>query len=158
MATEEQFDMDRQKLKFFGIELEIDNGGNSTSNGAQLLDICNSDFTETIYLKHDGSIAHGFEIVTHPMTVAYHLTRFPWEKLVKAARNMGYLSHKCGTCGLHIHVNRSFFGADEEEQDINISKVLFFIENNWDYILQFSRRSVSNMERWASRYGRFNCP
>lgn len=137
---------------FMGIELEIDRGGEDDDNAQILLDTMNSD-KDHIYIKHDGSINNGFEIVSHPCTLGYHANEMKWEKLMENALRMGYRSHDTATCGLHVHVNRNFFGYTYDEQDKNISKVLYFVENNWNAILRFTRRKESDIDHWASRYG-----
>ncbi len=48
---------------FYGIELEIDKGGEYDENAQKIIDIANKD-AERIYCKHDGSIDSGFEIVS----------------------------------------------------------------------------------------------
>ena len=112
--------------KFFGVELEIDEGGESNDNAAKILKVANAD-QELIYIKHDGSLDDGFEIVTHPMSLDYQLQQMPWEHICREAVNLGYTSHQAGTCGLHIHVSRLAFGATEREQDAAIARVLYFL-------------------------------
>ena len=51
---------------FYGVELEIDKGGEDESNAEALIKLANES-SERIYCKHDGSISDGFEIVSHPM-------------------------------------------------------------------------------------------
>ena len=58
--------------RFFGVELEVDCGGEVDDNAAEVMHIGNNGL-EHIYCKHDGSLDEGFEIVTHPMTLFYHL-------------------------------------------------------------------------------------
>ncbi len=53
-------------------ELEIDKGGEDEDNANELIKLANLSL-ERIYCKHDGSIQDGFEIVSHPMTLEYHL-------------------------------------------------------------------------------------
>ena len=55
------------------VELEIDHGGKDYDNAEALLDIGNR-YTENIYIKSDGSLDDGLEIVSHPMTINYHKT------------------------------------------------------------------------------------
>ncbi|MCC8111383.1 MAG: hypothetical protein LIO74_07250, partial [Ruminococcus sp.] len=57
------------------------------------------------------------ELVSHPMTLEYHLREMNWENLLEEAIEMGYLSHQTSTCGLHIHVNRNAFGENQSEQE-----------------------------------------
>ena len=138
--------------RYFGVELEIDGAGEDRSNARQLLELANRS-AQHIYIKHDGSLDDGLEIVTHPMTLSYHETQMPWSSLLSAARAMGYTSHQARTCGLHVHVSREAFGETEEKQDAVIARILYFFEKFWDELLKFSRRTPRQLERWAARYG-----
>ncbi len=138
--------------RYFGVELEIDEGGKIGENAEKLIDLANVMY-EHIYIKSDGSLNDGMEIVTHPMTLTYHKTNMPWERLCAKAIHMHYRSHKTTTCGLHIHVNRDAFGETREEQDEVISRVLYFVEHHWAELLKFSRRTEYAMNKWAARYG-----
>ena len=144
-------------FRYLGVELEIDCGGERNDRARQLMNIANDRF-EHIYIKHDGSLDDGMEIVTHPMTLEYHLNEMPWAEVLGEAVYMGYLSHQASTCGLHVHVNRSALGETEDEQEEVIARILFFVENHWNELLRFSRRTRSQMDRWAARYGRKDDP
>lgn len=143
--------------RFFGVELEIDEAGKDSDNAECILNAGNVG-GKHIYIKSDGSLNHGMEIVTHPMTLNYHKNFMPWEAVCKEAIRLGYKSHKTQTCGLHIHVNRNTFGETREIQDERISRVLYFVEHHWNELLRFSRRTESAMNRWAARYGYKNDP
>lgn len=138
--------------RYFGVELEIDGAGESHTNAARILDIANFQM-ENAYIKHDGSLDDGMEIVTHPMSLDYHLKEMPWQRVLDEAISMGYLSHRANTCGLHIHVSRDAFGETEAEQDRVIARILFFMEKHWEELLKFSRRTQRQLDRWAARYG-----
>ena len=140
-----------ESTRYFGVELEIEGAGKDSDNADELLLIANKD-AEHIYVKGDGSLDDGLEIVTHPMTLSYH-KGFCWQEIMSKAISMGYRSHQTSTCGLHVHVNRSCLGDDQEEQDLVIGHILLFIEQHWNELLKFSRRSEYSMARWASRYG-----
>ena len=139
-------------LRHFGVELEIDNGGTVNNNAQKLLDIANAS-VENLYIKTDGSLDDGMELVTHPMTLEYHLSEMPWEEVLRKAQSMGYLSHAAGTCGLHVHISRLAFGCTYEQQEAAIARLLYFVEKFWAELLRFSRRTQSQMNRWAARYG-----
>ena len=138
--------------RFFGVELEIDGAGEDSDNAAEILHIANAEQPLT-YCKHDGSLDEGFEIVTHPMTLDFHLRSMPWEQIVEKAKKLGYTSHQAGTCGLHVHINRTAFGSTESTQDAAIARTLFFFEKFWDELLKFSRRTQGQLNQWAARYG-----
>ena len=138
--------------RFFGVELEIDGAGKDDDSAARIKRQTNIR-CEHIYCKSDGSLDEGFEIVTHPMTLDYHMNCMYWEDVLLEAVRMGYRSHQTSTCGLHIHVNRDALGEDREEQEKVIERILYFVELHWNEIFIFSRRSQHNMSRWAARYG-----
>ncbi len=138
--------------RYFGVELEIDKGGKDSENAERIISAANSE-ADHIYIKSDGSLNDGMEIVTHPMSLDYHRVDMPWERICDKAIHLHYQSHKTTTCGLHIHVNRTTFGDTREEQDECISRVLYFVEHHWAELLKFSRRSEYAMNKWAARYG-----
>ncbi len=123
-----------------------------------MLDIANSDDEQRLYIKSDSSLDDGMELVTHPMTLSYHLDEFNWEDILRMAVNMGYRSHQTSTCGLHVHVNRDAFGDDEAEQEEVISRILYFVEHHWLEMVKFSRRTESALNRWAARHGYEDSP
>lgn len=145
--------------RYLGVELEIDGAGGRNDRAADLLRIANEDEDEErLYAKHDSSLDDGFELVSHPMTLAYHTQEMPWRQILERAVSFGYLSHQPGTCGLHVHVNCTAFGEVWEDQEAAISRVLFFVENHWNELLRFSRRTQRQIDRWAARYGRKDDP
>jgi len=144
--------------RFMGVELEIDGAGERDDYAAMLTDLANFNGLEQVYCKHDGSLDDGIEIVTHPMTLTYHQEEMPWVKVLEKARELGYLSHQAGTCGLHVHVNRTAFGQTVREQEACVARALYFVEKFWDELLIFSRRTQRQMNRWAARYGYKDIP
>ena len=133
---------------YLGVELEVDKGSNLYSTTKELCD----NFKD-IYLKHDGSLTSaGFEIVSHPATLEYHLNTLGWNRIMSICKENGFLSHDASTAGLHVHLSREFLGKDETEQDLNIAKLIILFDRWWDkYIVPFSRRNVETMERWAAK-------
>lgn len=137
---------------YMGVELEVDGAGEDHGNAGDVMEVFNAN-GEYAYCKHDGSLNDGFEIVTHPMSLAFHKNNAPWADVVDKCRKLGYTSHNVGTCGLHVHVSRDAFGNDDYTQDAAISRVLYFFEKNWEELLKFSRRTQYQLDRWAARYG-----
>jgi hypothetical protein len=82
----------------YGVELEIDCGGEYDGSAEDLNEIANKS-NEHLYFKHDGSLDDGFEIVSHPATLEYHLNGIPWKEVMERARKLKYLSHSAATCG-----------------------------------------------------------
>ena len=133
----------------YGLEVEIDNG-NDREEAARDIQAAGEDH---IYLKEDGSLSYeGMEIVTHPATLDYHVNNFPWTDICDTALSYGYRSHDTDTCGLHIHASRSLFGDTILEQDLTIAKIILLIDRWYDtHIVQFARRNLSKMQRWANK-------
>lgn len=131
---------------FLGVEIEIDCGGFSQEHAKRVLEIMNEE-TETVYCVHDGSLTDGFEIVTHPCTYGFHKT-LPYQKLFEELTELGYRAHDTTSCGLHVHINRDFFGKDKLSQDLKIGNLLYIFEKFWDEVSIISRRRDN---RFASR-------
>lgn len=142
--------------RYFGVELEIDGAGKDDDYAEEILDIANMD-DNYVYIKSDGSLDDGMELVSHPMTLDYHKDYY-WSDIMRKAVSLGYRSHQTSTCGLHIHINRTAFSDNREEQDEVISRILYFVEHHWNEMLKFSRRSEYTMNRWAARYGYEHTP
>lgn len=134
----------------FGLELEIDKGTFGKACCETIRALC----PDNVYLKHDGSLINGIEIVSMPSTLASHKNPkvIPWKKILDTAGDCGFRSHNAQTCGLHIHVDRQFFGDTKFEKDINIAKVILLFDKFWDNIVKFSRRKNSDLNQWCKRY------
>ena len=138
--------------RFFDVELEVDCAGKDEENARRIKEQANLR-CEHIYIKSDGSLDDGFEIVTHPMSLDYHLHEMPWNDVLKEAVRLGYKSHLTTSCGLHLHINRDALGEDRDDQEKVIERILFFVETHWAELFTFSRRSTYSINRWAARYG-----
>ena len=143
--------------RYMGVELEIDGAGENGEHAREILNF--SDEEQLFYIKSDGSLESGLEIVTHPATLAYHMDAMPWEEITNTARALGYRSHQAGTCGLHVHVSRAALGRTFKAQELTISRLLILIWRHWAELWKFSRRRSDNWcrqqyhEDKVSRYG-----
>lgn len=131
---------------YLGVELEVDKG-----NPYYAAEHIYENYSD-VYLKHDGSLNSGFEIVSHPATLGYHINNLGWDDIMKNCLNHNMRSHDTRTCGLHIHCSRDFFGETQDEQDLHIAKLILLVNKFWDeYIVPFSRRNYDNLNRWAAK-------
>lgn len=143
----------RGRMRGIGVEVEIDRNGRDRDAEEGLLgkleDLCPND---EIYFEYDGSLDNGFEIITQPHTIkAFY--EMPWKEILQACVDYGYSAHEVGTCGLHMHISREFFGNTEEVQNIAIAKLIQFYELYWGDCLKVSRRTEEQARHWAHRYG-----
>lgn len=140
-------------FKGLGVELEVDQGTGPDPCIEELEELHE---TDELYYEHDGSLGYeGFEIITQPHTEEAFYS-IDWQGIMETCIRHGYKSHDAGTCGLHVHVSREMFGDFEEQQDMNISKVVAFYERNWEDMLKLSRRTEATANRWAQRYSTKN--
>lgn len=123
----------------FGVELECD-GGDSVDDAVNDIER----ITDRCYCKHDGSLTDGFEIVTHPGTLAWHKERFPWSEVCEASLTNGFRSHDTDTCGLHVHVGREQLGGRPVETAAKMSLIMYRLKS---WFVRFSRRKGET--RWA---------
>lgn len=137
---------------YMGVELEVDHPKYVCSKREAIKEI-NDIMGKHVYFKEDGSLDDGFEIVSNPMTLNYHMNKCPWKDMLEAVVDIGFRSHDAYTCGLHVHVSRTGLGETTEEQEETIMKILFFVERFWTPLVTFSRRKEGQLARWAKRYG-----
>ena len=135
----------------YGVELEVDTKQSVThinpwDSAGHILNILGRDH---IYCNYDGSLRHGYEIITHPHSIE-ELFKLDWEKALRQIIDDGFRSHDAGSCGLHIHIDRKNFGTDEEEQNENIAKLFVFFNRWWSDIVKFSRRRTSQLT-WCNK-------
>lgn len=94
---------------YLGFELEVESRDESRYAGAE---IAQNELGAHAYMKDDGSLNDGFEVVTHPHTLEAYQSEFNWEFIPKLKRQ-GFRSWNTDTCGLHVHVSRTAFGTGE---------------------------------------------
>ena len=119
-------------------------------------DICDG----RVYMKRDGSVDRGFEIVSHPATLASHMYDAHWTGILNKVSKHGMRSHDAkewgGSCGLHVHVGRAQLGRTQEERDDVIRKITVIVSRHWDAFVKFSRRNRNQLDQWARRPYRVN--
>lgn len=129
---------------FFGIEMETEaKRGNwdtrrDAAEYAQRLEPM-----ELAYLKNDGSLTCGFEIVTHPMTHDFLKNEADelWHTIEMLRTQSNMMAWSTGTCGLHIHISRTGFSGGS-----HMHRFLQLIYNNE---AQYSTLAGRDSSRWA---------
>ena len=132
-----------------GFELEVESRGYGIRTGAEIV---HNGLGERIYLKNDGSLNDGFEIVTHPHSLEEYHNNFKWDTLDKL-RMEGFRSWNTGTCGIHVHVSRTAFGTITTRQDI--SKVQAH-ELRFMKLIYDNERQISRLAGRTSSYASFS--
>ena len=120
-----------------GFELETENASGDYGNydmAGKLLGRVNSTHESDIYIKEDGSLYNGFEIVSHPGELQYFMNHFKWDGIEQLARD-GFRAWTKPSCGLHIHLAKSAF-ADTSHK----FKFMTFVYKNRFEMVQFAGR------------------
>lgn len=127
-----------RQIAYLGFELEMEYENNGMYTFGQGIDTC--DIPDVTYLKSDGSLNHGFEMVSHPMTLAWAMENFPWDA-IEQLNDGSFQGWSSGTAGLHIHVSRDgFTGLAHQGRFINL------ITRNAHLYQKLAGR---NSQRWA---------
>ena len=121
---------------FLGPEIEIET---PHSGGQRCARIAHSHLGTLGYLKEDGSLDNGFEIVTHPMSYEWALSNFPWPMLTELDE-----AGCCATAdtGLHIHLSRAGFSSP-----CHTYRWMKFIYRNQPQVTTLAGRTS---DRWAA--------
>lgn len=146
-------DGEGQNSLVLGIELEMDaaRGGDPRAAAHRI----KSRFgDEWLYFKRDSSLDNGVELVTHPISPKVLLSeqgRSMWSCICAEALAEGMRSHDTETCGLHVHVNRNYFGTSEAVRLVTEYKLATLVDRLFEPLAIFSRRKRARLENWARR-------
>lgn len=125
---------------YFGIELELSHSDRDARKGNMadcLATLDDNGQENNVYLKEDGSLETGFEIVSHPRTLdSWHEFRPKIESYFQKARN--YTDGKRD--GLHVHISRRGMTP------AHMARFGAFVAACQDEITLIARR---NAEDWA---------
>jgi len=133
---------DKEERLFFGIEIEVEC---KNSKSASAMHASQLELVDLAYLKNDGSLNNGFEIVTHPMSHDFFKNEATelWTVLEDLRSNDNYKvkAWDTTTCGLHIHISRTGFNSGS-----HMHKFLNLVYSNPDF---YSTLAGRTSDQWA---------
>ena len=133
---------DENTHKFFGIELEVMDGGESSNNARA---VCRNH--EELYAKHDGSLTNGMELVSHPCTVSWHLTHL-WADVLTRLSTLRY--HARNGSGIHVHVSRKYW--ENNGGICHIANLITFCDMNREALRLYANREKETFNHWTHSY------
>jgi hypothetical protein len=138
---------------FMGFELEVEvRSGNMRDQASEVVNALG----DHAYLKHDGSLNHGFEIVTHPHSLNSYKKEFAFDSF-KRFRSNGLRSWDTSTCGLHVHVSRNAFGVYDNRTDTISNNSRQFHELRFIKLIYDNQRQVCALAgRTSEDYANFH--
>lgn len=133
-----------------GFELEVEKAGSNVECGKMALQ-CREILGNLAVYERDGSLNHGFEMITQPMTYDYWMNgaNDKITETLSLLKDSGYKSHDTDTCGLHIHVGRESLATSTRSTDDVIDNIILIMETFKAELTAFSRRRSSQINRWA---------
>lgn len=135
---------DENTRLYFGIEVETEvRGGDYGSRRMAAEFASRLEIERLAYLKSDGSLECGFEIVSHPMTHNYFMKDASafWDTITSLKTSYGMMAWGTKTCGLHVHISRAGFNGGSHQH-----RFLQLVYNNKDFYEVMAGRSSSH---WA---------
>lgn len=142
---------------YLGVELECDVGDEYDEEKIyNAIKRITDDYSHKLYCKRDSSLSDigGVEVVSHPASLRVHMTEFGWDDILKKLLNGTLRGHDANSStGLHIHMDRRYFGKTQEIQDLNIAKLMLVMSKFYQtHIVNFSRRKEESL-RWCTDVG-----
>ena len=133
---------DKEERLFFGIEIEVEGWDDKSASAMHAYQLESMDLA---YLKSDGSLNNGFEIVTHPMSHDFFKNEATdlWSVLgdLRSRQGMRVKSWDTKTCGLHIHISRTGFSGGA-----HMHRFLNLVYSNPDF---YSTLAGRTSDQWA---------
>lgn len=139
---------DHPRAPACGFELEIEFGSadyQKDRSAAELL----RNLSNLLYIKRDGSLTDGVEIVSEPMTYrAFRSRSNDILLLLQKFEELGYSTRDSGsgreTCGMHVHIDRQAFS------DLGVFKLMTLVYSDEKFLTAFSgRQSLETLQQYA---------
>ncbi len=135
----------RSQTPYMGFELEVDT--DCQIDRTAVINRFKDDFGDFLHYEEDGSLRYGWENISQPASLSYHLEMMDkYKNMFEILKNEDIRSHDTNTCGLHMHIDRKYFG---DKEDSSVAKMLYLFEKFHSELLSFSRRTESQADDWA---------
>jgi len=136
---------DENTRLYFGIEVETESSGSENyGNRREAAEFAyRLEQNNLAYIKSDGSLECGFEVVTHPMTHSFYMNNATllWDTISRLKSEHGMMAWGTNTCGLHIHISRNGFSTGSHQH-----RFLQLVYNNRELYEVLAGRSATH---WA---------
>ena len=145
----------KPKAEFFGagkyhlgFELEVEECDGNDADNNYIASLIEGKLRNRVYMKYDGSLDAGFEVVTHPHTLEEYHTNFDWSFLSTLVSG-NFVSWNNSNCGFHVHISRKAFDAPSGYQ-AEVSHKMRFTKFIYDNQYQVERIAGRKANDYAS--------
>ena len=136
---------DRREELHIGCEIETDS--DHRVNRERIAGGVKDILGDFVNIENDGSLNYGFEIITHPATLNYHLSMMPkYQDAFEYLIDNDMRGHDISTTGMHYHIDRRYFGSKE---DSSIAKLMYLMEKFNREFKTFARRTDAQCADWC---------
>lgn len=132
-------------IPFYGIEIEYEYQGGEATADDKTWEMMPSISANGFYVKRDGSLKNGLELVSHPFSWKH------WQEKEKSIHNMlrqmrdiGLRSYKGGRCAIHVHV-----GLQSFKNIAHIYKWMYLWLSNRQFLRAVSKRIPRTFNQYA---------
>ena len=133
----------RTSVTGFELEMEANN-----ADLEEMAEVINDSLGHLSIMKHDGSLSHGLELVTQPLALDFVRDHLDLGVLKRVA-DMGARSAQTTSCGLHVHLNRSYF-TGRETSVYTLMRTLYDNSQQWRIL---AGRDNSTYANWGDTDG-----
>lgn len=149
----------KPKAKFFGqgkyhlgFELEVEESDGNGEERNYCAGLIEMKLGERVYMKYDGSLDDGFEVVTHPHTLEEYTTNFDWSFL-NTLVTQNFVSWNNSNCGFHVHISRTAFDSPTGYQSEVSHKMRFtkFIYDNQYQVERIAGRKSNDFATFSDK-------
>jgi hypothetical protein len=127
----------------FELETEFDSGNQGFEEPAKYFQHKVSE--DVAFLKSDGSLNNGMEIVGHPMTLEWTRKEFPFQIIDTLRSNFNATAWDTENCGFHVHVSRVAF-----DNDPHLFRFCKFFRSNVRFLTAFAGRHSTSYAAYDS--------
>ena len=133
---------------FFGIEVEVERlPGTGTREAQAALFVQNlkaTQYADLYYIKHDGSLENGWEVVSSPFSMAYLRQNRAMLAPISALKT-SMIADGVSTCGLHVHMSSKAFST------LHLYRFLKVVYRNKSFVSAIAGRE-------SDQYASFSLP
>lgn len=136
-----------------GFELEVEESDGDDTDRNYTASLIAGHLGSRAYMKYDGSLDAGFEVVTHPHTLdEYKSPDFDWSFLSRLVSH-NYVSWNNNNCGFHVHISKTAFDTPRGYQAEISHKMRFtkFIYDNQYQVERIAGRKSNDFATFSDK-------
>ena len=137
---------------FIGVELEIDVLLHNTLDILECIEPFRKN--KVFWCNHELSVDNGIELIFQPMSWKFITQDKTIENIMSVLGKKGVGTGSLYNCGLHFHINKSYFGKNNKKQEHNIYKFLYLFDKFQQDLILLSDRDGYDVQNFCGFFGK----